>query len=166
MARGMREVLTPGTALDGAHRTALDGAHRTVLDGGSRTMWDMVRRMVLAAARSRTVQVMAPGRGKDSSGMEPGTIRDMVHRVPVAMAPRIPEVTAPGTEPDTARRMEDMARRMARVMAHRADRGPGRDSRMVRILEAECRPTARRATVPMGQGRTEGMTERSLLLSS
>lgn len=159
MARGMWEVLTPGTALDGAHRTALDGAHRTVLDGGSRTMWDMVRRMVLAAARSRTVQVMAPGRVKASAGMEPGIIRDMVHRMPVDMAPRIPEVTAPGTEPD-------MARRMARVMARRADRGPGRDSRMVRILEAECRPTARRATVPMGQGRTEGITERSLLLSS
>lgn len=150
MARGMWEVLPPGTALD--------GAHRTVLDGGSRTMRDMVRRMVLAAARSRTVRVMAPGRVKASAGMEPGIIRDMVHRVPVDMAPRIPEVTAPGTEPDTAHRMEDMARR--------ADRGPGRDSRMVRILEAECRPTARRATVPMGQGRTEGMTERSLLLSS
>ena len=150
MARGMWEVLPPGTALD--------GAHRTVLDGGSRTMRDMVRRMVLAAARSRTVQVMAPGRVKASAGMEPGIIRDMVHRVPVDMAPRIPEVTAPGTEPDTAHRMEDMARR--------ADRGPGRDSRMVRILEAECRPTARRATVPMGQGRTEGITERSLLLSS
>lgn len=151
MARGMREVLPPGTALDGAHRTAQAG--------GSRTMRDMVRRMVLAAARSRTVRVMAPGRVKASAGMEPGTIRDMVHRMPVDMAPRIPEVTAPGTEPDTARRM-------ARVMARRADRGPGRDSRMVRILEAECRPTARRATVPMGQGRTEGITERSLLLSS
>ena len=158
MARGMREVLPPGTALDGAHRTAQAG--------GSRTMRDMVRRMVLAAARSRTVQVMAPGRVKTSAGMEPGTIRDMVHRVPVDMAPRIPEVTAPGTEPDTARRMEDTARRTTPVMAHRADRGPGRDSRMVRILEAECRPTARRATVPMGQGRTEGITERSLLLSS
>ena len=151
MARRMREVLPPGTALDGAHRTAQAG--------GSRTMRDMVRRMVLAAARSRTVRVMAPGRVKTSAGMEPGTIRDMVHRVPVDMAPRIPEVTAPGTEPDTARRTTP-------VMAHRADRGPGRDSRMVRILEAECRPTARRATVPMGQGRTEGITERSLLLSS
>ena len=150
MARRMREVLPTGTALA--------GAHRTVLAGGSRTMRDMVRRMVLAAARNRTVQVMAPGRVKASAGMEPGIIRDMVHRVPVDMAPRIPEVTAPGTEPDTAHRMEDMARR--------ADRGPGRDSRMVRILEAECRPTARRATVPMGQGRTEGITERSLLLSS
>ena len=153
MARRMREALPPGTALD----------------GGSRTMRDMVRRMVLAAARSRTAQVMAPGRVKASAGMEPGTIRDMVHRMPVDMAPRIPEVTAPGTEPDTARRMEDMARRMARVMDRRADRdpgSPGRDSRMVRILEAECRPTARRATVPMGQGRTEGITEGFLLLSS
>lgn len=153
MTCGMREVLAPRTALDGAPRAIpamprtmeavtargiMRGtARRMTQAGGSRTVPGVARRMEPVTAR-RMVRVMAPGRGKDSAGMEPGTIQAMV-------------------------------RRMARGMDRRADRdpgSPGRDSRMDRILGVECRPTGRRVMVPMGRDRTEGIMEGFLLLSS
>ena len=112
-------------------------ARRMTQAGGSRTVPGVARRMEPVTAR-RMVRVMAPGRGKDSAGMEPGTIRVMVRR---------------------------MARVMDR-RADRDPGSPGRDSRMDRILGVECRPTGRRVMVPMGRDRTEGITEGFLLLSS
>lgn len=79
MARGMREVLTPRTALDGAHRAIpamprimeavtargiMRGtARRMTQAGGSRTVPGVARRMEPVTAR-RMVRVMAPGRGR------------------------------------------------------------------------------------------------------
>ena len=145
MTCGMREVLAPGTALDGAPR-AIPAMPRTmeavtargIMRGTARRMTQAGGSRTVPGVARRMVRVMAPGRVKDSAGMEPGTIRVMV-------------------------------RRMARVMDRRADRdpgSPGRDSRMDRILGVECRPTGRRVMVPMGRDRTEGITEGFLLLSS